>query len=178
MADFQKAFDRTIGYEGGYGFDPRDTGGETNWGITKRDYPHLDIKALTKAEAEEIYRRDYWGRLRLDALVDDDVAAEIFDTGVNCGLQTASRIAQRACNALGSHLIVDGYLGPLSFAAIELATQKCKTTLLVVLNCLQAARYVELTEKNETLKIFLKGWINNRVQLVQKTDVVEGKATT
>ena len=33
---FQQIFDRVIGHEGGYANDPRDTGGETNWGITKR----------------------------------------------------------------------------------------------------------------------------------------------
>ncbi|VEH67121.1 Predicted lysozyme (DUF847) [Rodentibacter pneumotropicus] len=30
---FQQIFDRLIGHEGGYVNDPRDPGGETNWGL-------------------------------------------------------------------------------------------------------------------------------------------------
>jgi len=41
-APFQQAFERTIGFEGGYANDPRDPGGETKYGISKRAYPALD----------------------------------------------------------------------------------------------------------------------------------------
>ena len=35
MSDFNKAFDRVIGHEGGYVNHPSDPGGETNWGVTR-----------------------------------------------------------------------------------------------------------------------------------------------
>ena len=35
MSTFDNAFVHVIGVEGGYVNDPRDTGGETNYGITK-----------------------------------------------------------------------------------------------------------------------------------------------
>ena len=41
MAAFDKAFDHTVGKEGGYSNHPSDRGGETMWGITiavARDY--------------------------------------------------------------------------------------------------------------------------------------------
>ncbi|WP_425526518.1 glycosyl hydrolase 108 family protein [Xanthomonas oryzae] len=50
-----------LSHEGGYVNDPRDPGGETQWGISKRAYPELNIRALTRDQAIEIYRRDYWG---------------------------------------------------------------------------------------------------------------------
>lgn len=52
--------------EGGYVNDPNDAGGETNFGISKRKYPEVDIKGLTDLAAVAIYRRDYWDRNNLD----------------------------------------------------------------------------------------------------------------
>lgn len=62
---------------------PADPGGETNFGITKRSYPNLDIKNLTKEEAIEIYRRDYW-KDEWEAL-GFPMAACMLDTSVNMG---------------------------------------------------------------------------------------------
>ena len=45
---FEAAVDRVLGHEGGYVNHPNDPGGETNWGISKRSYPNVDIKALTR----------------------------------------------------------------------------------------------------------------------------------
>lgn len=173
MSDFRAAFERTFGFEGGYVNDPDDPGGETKWGISKRSYPHLDIKNLTRPQAEEIYLRDYWSRLRLDEVLDANIAAEMFDTGVNCGLSSAVTIAQRTCNALGSHLVVDSYIGPMTLRALNDHARRHRDTLLVTLNCLQAARYVELTEVNEKKKKYFRGWINHRVQL--RAELLEEK---
>ncbi len=61
--DFKKACDDLIdNWEGGYVNDPHDAGGETNMGISKRSYPDVDIKHLTREDAEEIYYRDFWMR--------------------------------------------------------------------------------------------------------------------
>ena len=64
---FDAAFDRLIWHEGGYANDPDDPGGETNWGISKRAYPNLVIKALTREQAREIYQRDFWNRIHFTA---------------------------------------------------------------------------------------------------------------
>ncbi len=55
---YQAAMERGVfPHEGGYTNDPRDPGGETNWGISKRAYPNLDIKNLAMEEAKRIYKR-------------------------------------------------------------------------------------------------------------------------
>lgn len=74
--------------EGGYVDDPRDKGGETKFGISKRSYPHVDIKALTLDDASLIYRRDFWDRIPFD--LPDDLHWMAFDAAVNHGLGRAA----------------------------------------------------------------------------------------
>lgn len=106
--NFQQAVDRCLGHEGGYVNDPNDPGGETNWGISKRSYPHLNIKELTRDEAIAIYRRDFWDSVRGDALP-DGVAYQLFDFAINSGIAVAVRKLQRAVGAAD-----DGRWGPHS----------------------------------------------------------------
>ena len=108
---FDGVFDRLIGHEGGYVNDPTDPGGETNWGISKRSYPNVDIKNLTRDGAKAIYRRDFWDRLKADTL-HDGVAYQLFDFAVNSGIETAVRYLQRAVGVAD-----DGHWGPASAAA-------------------------------------------------------------
>ena len=49
IARFDAAFKALIDHEGGYVNHPKDPGGETKFGISKRSYPTLDIAALTLA---------------------------------------------------------------------------------------------------------------------------------
>lgn len=68
MSQFDQINDRVLAHEGGYVNDPRDAGGETQWGISKRSYPKLNIQALTRPDAVAIYRRDFWQRVGGDQL--------------------------------------------------------------------------------------------------------------
>lgn len=60
MSYFDAAFAAVVGVEAGYANDPKDPGGETKYGISKRAYPGVDIKNLTLEGAKAIYLRDYW----------------------------------------------------------------------------------------------------------------------
>ena len=79
--------------DGGYTNDPRDPGGETKWGISKKAHPALDIKNLTLDEAFTIYKKEYYDAYSIVKLDDLEVAlaVAIFDSGVNCGIGKASR---------------------------------------------------------------------------------------
>ena len=77
MADFEKAVEFVLRMEGGYVNDPKDPGGETNFGIAKKSYPGVDIKNLTEEQAEEIYKRDYWEKYNIGELASDDLALTI-----------------------------------------------------------------------------------------------------
>lgn len=111
MIDFDTAFERLLGHEGKYVNDPEDPGGETNWGISKRSYPYVDIKNLTHEGAKEIYRRDFWTVLGEE--VHPALKFQVFDFAVNSGISTALRKLQLAVRVAD-----DGHWGPRSRAAL------------------------------------------------------------
>lgn len=75
-------------WEGGYVNDPDDPGGETNFGISKRSFPDVDIKNLTKDEAKEIYREHFWNPIAGDARPYPE-ALVVMDFAVHSGPVTA-----------------------------------------------------------------------------------------
>lgn len=112
QGNFDLAFDRLMGSEGGYTLGNGDPGGETKWGISKRSYPAVDIQALTRDQAKVIYRRDFWNRIHADELP-FGISYEVFDFGVNSGIETAVRYLQRAVGVAD-----DGYWGPVTRGAV------------------------------------------------------------
>lgn len=162
--NFEKAFEEIIGIEGGYVNDPVDPGGETKFGISKRAYPHLDIKNLTLEEAKDIYYRDYWNPqyLRLDNISEYKIALEIFDTSVNMGRSTAAEFFQKSLNAMNRNEVnfpdikEDGWIGYVTLSAYDRVD---KFTLLKVLNGYQFMRYVHIIERNPSQERFFNGWM-------------------
>lgn len=149
MSYFEQAIPHVLRHEGGYVNDPVDPGGETNWGITKRNYPALDIKHLTKDQAIEIYRKDYW-RPIYDEMTDGDAACKLFDMAVNMGHRQAHKLLQRAVGA-----DADGVFGQMTLAAAN----QCHN--LVERLCAQQAEFYNgLVIKRPALQKFLKGWLN------------------
>lgn len=170
---FEYAFAHTLGFEGGYVFDPLDAGGETKYGISKRQYPDEDIKNLTKERAKEIYWNDYWKKLQLERLNSVALQMEMFDNAVNIGPQTSVKFLQGALYLLGKTIAVDGKMGP---ETIETANRYGeKEVLLKMVNVLQGMYYLlgaanvnEVIEmikhRHRYSKRFIKGWLS-RVSL-------------
>jgi lysozyme family protein len=89
---FDTAVALVLAHEGGYTAGlPDDPGGETNFGISKRAYPALDIAALTRADAMDIYERDYWTPAMADAP---------WQAVANCMLDCAVNQGPAACRLL------------------------------------------------------------------------------
>ena len=105
---FRAALDQVLRHEGGYVHDPRDPGGETRYGISKRSYPAEDIKNLTLERAGEIYRRDFWDRCRCDEMP-PAIRMHLFDAAVNSGPVRAIRWLQEA-----ARVERDGVIGPIT----------------------------------------------------------------
>lgn len=114
--NYDKAFTLVIAAEGGYVNDPNDPGGETNFGISKRQYPNVDIKNLTLDDAKTIYQRDYWDAIQGDSLP-WPLCAFVFDCAVNQGCDSAADFAAQKMlqGALG--LTQDGIIGPATLSA-------------------------------------------------------------
>lgn len=143
MADaFEWAVAIVLEREGGYVNDPKDPGGETKYGISRRAYPALDIAALTKEDAKVIYRRDYWDACQCDGLP-PDVALLVFDCAVNQGVATARILLQEA-----AAVKVDGAVGPVTLAAAR------KPGVAREFTALRAWRY----EINRNEEVYGKGW--------------------
>lgn len=113
MNNFDKAVAHILEAEGGYVNDPNDPGGETNFGICKRQYPDLDIKNLTKAEASAIYKRDYWDNVKGDKLP-WPLALFVFDAAVNQGVDAAVKTLQKTLR-----VPQDGILGLQTLKAAQ-----------------------------------------------------------
>lgn len=142
---FDQAFDRLISHEGGYVNHPNDPGGETNWGISKRSYPNLNIKALTRDDAKKIYKTDFWDAVGGDRLP-SSVVYQLFDFAVNSGIGTAIRYLQRAIGVAD-----DGHWGPMSQGAAETMGEQ---DMLFLLN----AERLDFMTKLKGWDSFGRGW--------------------
>jgi lysozyme family protein len=109
---FDLAFDRVIGIEAGYVNNPKDPGGETKWGISKRAYPDVDVPNLSRDAAKALYKRDLWDRLAADHFP-DALQYQMLDFATNSGMETAVRYLQRAVGVAD-----DGNWGPVSTAGL------------------------------------------------------------
>ena len=113
MGDFHRCIDRILTEEGGLSAHPADPGGLTNYGISQRSYPTLDIAALTLADAQALYRRDYWQPLHGDQLP-PGLDLLLLDSAINQGAGTAIKLLQQALRIKD-----DGVLGPITLTAAE-----------------------------------------------------------
>lgn len=179
MPDISKLLHTLIAKEGGYVDHPADRGGPTCWGITQvvaRDNGYRGaMRALPRVEAERIYRQCYWERPRFNdiATIAPDVAAELFDAGVNMGPAIAVRFLQRALNALNRNgrdfpdIALDGLIGPATIGALRgLLTArglKGEAVLLKAMLALRGERYIALTESRPANEAFAYGWLANRL---------------
>lgn len=117
-----------VGREGGFVNDPDDPGGATNYGVTIHTMRRLgldldgsgaidvhDVRALTKAQAIEIFLDHYYRRPRIDELP-EALRASVFDMFVNAG-GNAVKILQHLLCDMGEAVAIDGVLGPQSIGA-------------------------------------------------------------
>ncbi|WP_416440454.1 glycoside hydrolase family 108 protein [Leeuwenhoekiella sp. A16] len=163
MENFNLAFEQLIGIEGGYVNDPADRGGETKYGISKRAFPNENIKELSLDRAKSIYYTYYWNSRYMDLdKFDYSIALELFDTAVNMGVRTASRMLQEALNLLNRNqrnfkdLHIDGRIGPATLSAYSKVD---KDILLKVLNGLQFTKYRDIVFANPAQEKFFNGWM-------------------
>jgi len=159
MSNFEYAFDEVIGLEGGYVNDTGDHGGETKWGVSKRSYPNVDIKNLTKEEAKQIYWKDFWNKLLLTQVGEVSVALEIFEQAVNLGRKQAGIHVQGGLQLLGEIVDQDGWIGQQTIAAINRLGQARTQAYLKILNGFQFMKYLEIVTNDPTQKKYFVGWL-------------------
>lgn len=171
--------DEVIDREGDYVNHPADRGGPTRWGITEavaraQGYTG-DMRQLPRSKAADIYRQIYWLAPHFDQIARraPQIAAELFDTGVNMGTATAIGFLQRALNALNRSardfpdITVDRAIGPTTLHALDGLLRargpRAETVLLRAIEALQGERYIALAERRPSQEAFLYGWLANRI---------------
>lgn len=145
---FERAVEIVLEAEGVLSEDARDDGGLTKYGISQKAYPALDIRALTRLQAIDIYRRDYWNRVRGDDLA-WAFALPVFDCAVNQGAGTAVKLFQKALR-----VPADGDFGPKTLAVAH-ASQSPPDAVLARFMAKRVLRYAE----HPDWPTFGDGWV-------------------
>mgnify|MGYP003324626886 FL=1 len=157
LVNFDEIIEVVLHHEGGYVNDPKDPGGETNFGISKRAYPDVDIKNLTKDGAKDIYKKDYWEKNRCDELP-EDLRHVYFDMCVNMGRGRATKIMQETANAKGANLKVDGGMGPKTVGAM-------KNVGLQRVRAYRVKYYADLVTRKPDLEKIYFGWFRRALEV-------------
>jgi len=155
--NFEPALEAVLKHEGGFVNHPRDPGGMTNLGVTKRVWEEWvgrqvteeEMRALTPEAVEPLYRARYW-----DAVRGDDLPAgvdyAVFDCAVNSGPRRAIIFAQRVAS-----VTQDGVLGPKTLAAIEAYCKKEGADTFVEVYSEEREAFLR---RLPTFAVFGRGW--------------------
>lgn len=186
MAHFEEALVTTLKHEGGYVNDPDDRGKETYKGISRRHHPrwkgwrtvddlkrsagfpkNLDGNAKLQALVRSLYKTNYWDRVQGDAIRDDALAAELFDSAVNMGVARVVRFLQESLNILNRNessyadIGVDGQFGPTTLKTLNklLSKDRSAKNILQMIKVLQGMGYVEIVRREPIQEKYIRGWL-------------------
>ena len=153
QVNYDKCLETILHHEGGYVNHPKDPGGETNLGVTKRVYEEhggtKDMKDLTVEDVAPIYKKGYWDKMKGDELP-SGLDLCVFDFGVNAGPGRAAKYLQ---TMIGS--TPDGGIGPMTLKAVSEYVEE--HGLVKAIENYQDARQ-SYYEKLSTFDTFGRGW--------------------
>ncbi|MFN3277613.1 MAG: holin-associated N-acetylmuramidase [Paracoccus hibiscisoli] len=173
-----------VAREGGYVNDPDDPGGATNYGVTigtmralgmdlTRDgrIDAADVRALTRAQAEQIFVEHYFRKPRL-AELPGPLQASVFDMYVNAGAN-AVKILQRLVTRMGFRATDDGVVGPRTIAAVTDAAQVAPLHLGDAYGIARRNYYYALADQRPASRKFARtkaggkgGWITRAEEFI------------
>jgi lysozyme family protein len=171
MANFNVFMPLLATLEGGYQKMPTDQGNfnslhqlvGTNHGISAPVYEswigkipsESDMRNLTKATAQAIYKKLYWDKLHATDMNTQEIANIIVDHGVNAGTSSAGKIVQRILkNDFNKNIAIDGAIGNQTITAIN-SVDKVKLQSAILI-----ARENYYKSLANTYPEFLQGWLN------------------
>lgn len=174
MAEFIKAFQKTIANEGGYVNDPDDPGGETYKGISRKNFPQwlgwqiidvlkkqpdfllsLEKSAEIREEVGTLYLSQFWTKIKGDEIKDQAVAESIFDFSVNAGVVPASVMLQ---NIVGT--TADGVVGEKTIDALNRFNPK---HFLAAFTVAKIELYLSICKKRPVSKKYFFGWVDRAI---------------
>ena len=168
-------------HEGGFVNHPKDPGGITNMGVTKRVYEEWvghevseqDMKDLTEDDVRPIYKKNYWDRVKGDKLP-DGLDLCVFDFGVNAGTGRAAKYLQTMIGTTA-----DGGIGPNTLKALKAYVKE--NGLVETIKQYQANRQ-DYYESLSTFETFGRGWTHRNddtteyaIELAENPDTEEAR---
>lgn len=118
----------------------------SKWGISAASYPQLDIAALKREDAVQIYWRDFWKVIQGDNLA-PRLSIIVLDCAINQSPAKAVRLLQGALT-----IPADGVMGPLTISAARSIDQD------ILIPKYQAYRALDYVKDRGFAK-YGKGWM-------------------
>lgn len=152
--NFEECLNIILKHEGGFVNHPKDPGGATNLGITKRTLEKFlgkevsidDVKNLNKETAGQIYKEKYWNALKGDKLP-SGIDLSLFDWGINSGPARSAKCLQTILS-----VEADGIIGNQTLTVLDgWDTQH-------MLEEIHSSRK-KFYESLKTFETFGKGWL-------------------
>lgn len=174
MAQYNKLISHILKWEGGWGNDPADKGGPTMKGVTiatytaycaKKGWPPPTLKQLkeiTKAEWEEIFKTMFWDRWKADQIKNQSIANLLVDWVWTSGIY-GIKFPQRV---LG--VVDDGIVGQKTLAAIN--NHSDPKLLFTKLWERRKQHFISIANSRPGNQKFLKGWLNRLNDLKYSSD--------
>lgn len=164
MAEFKTSYDKTAKWEGGYVNNPKDRGGETYFGVSRKYHPNWKGWAIVdkykplkhnqkidslelRSEVKVFYYHNFWQPIQGDFIEKQHIADIIYDWHVNSG-KSGLKSLQKAIGVKA-----DGIIGSNTLKAIN------NTSLCTILEARESF-YKSIVKKDPTQEVFLQGWLN------------------
>ena len=137
--------------------------GGTNYGLSCRSYPGLNIRLLTKERAATIYHDDQWAAIKGDRAAGQYIAYKVFDLGINMGTGSAIIILEQTINELNdtqTDFPLIGHITDAHWDWVNAYTRdRTQRQLFIATLKLKAMhRYLTIAKKNPKMKTFLVTW--------------------
>lgn len=153
--NFRDCLELVLKHEGGFVNHPKDPGGVTNLGVTKKvwedwighEVDEKAMRALTPAIVAPMYEMKYWRTSYCEKLP-RGLDLLVFSMAVNAGSGRSVKLLQEAIG-----VVADGVIGPRTMARINEANVE---TLIDKFSEARTAFYKGL----KTFPVFGKGWLS------------------
>ena len=161
--NFDECLKMLLHHEGGFVNHPKDPGGITNLGVTKRvwedwkgkEVSEQDMKDLTPEDVAPLYKKRYWDKCKCSDL-GSGLDWAVFDWAVNSGTGRAAKAVQKICGAAQ-----DGAIGPKTLALV-----KGQDTEYMIEEFGKIRQ--EFYESLKTFDTFGKGWTRRNKETTEK----------